>query len=66
MISVLGCVRKGRAPDVVNGSLVCEEDQLTLNVSSNSRNTVEDIILIPFPEPDTWYLALQLVCYQNG
>ncbi|KAK3885702.1 hypothetical protein Pcinc_010089 [Petrolisthes cinctipes] len=66
MISVLGCVRKGRAPDVVNGSLVCEEDQLTLNVSSHSRNTVEDIILIPFPEPDTWYLALQLVCYQNG
>ncbi|XP_071520688.1 post-GPI attachment to proteins factor 6-like isoform X2 [Panulirus ornatus] len=66
LITVMGCVRKGRPPEVENDIIVCEEQQLTLNITSSSRATVEDFILIPFPEPDVWFLALQTICYYNG
>ncbi|XP_063843787.1 uncharacterized protein LOC135090714 isoform X1 [Scylla paramamosain] len=66
LITVIGCVRKGRPPELKNHTLLCEGDSLTLNISSASRSTIEDLILIPFPEPDIWFLALQLVCYYNG
>ncbi|XP_069945132.1 post-GPI attachment to proteins factor 6-like isoform X1 [Cherax quadricarinatus] len=66
LITIVGCVSKGRPPEVRNGSLICEEQQLTLNITSSSRATVEDFILIPFPEPDIWFLALQSICYYNG
>ncbi|XP_042228879.1 transmembrane protein 8B-like isoform X2 [Homarus americanus] len=66
LITVTGCVRKGRPPDVKNDTLICGEPQLTLNVTSSSRATVEDFILIPFPEPDVWFLALQTICYHKG
>ncbi|MPD00150.1 Transmembrane protein 8B [Portunus trituberculatus] len=62
----MGCVRKGRPPELRNHSLVCDDDSLTLNITSASRSTIEDLILIPFPEPDIWFLALQLVCYYDG
>lgn len=66
LITVVGCVRKGRPPEVRNNSLICEEEQLTLNITSASSLTVEAFILIPFPEPDVWFLALQSICYYKG
>ncbi|RXG61843.1 Transmembrane protein 8B [Armadillidium vulgare] len=65
LISVIGCVKKGRPPLVNVDKLECEKD-LTLNISTASFKTVEDFLLIPFPEPDVWYLALHVVCYYKG
>ncbi|ROT80497.1 transmembrane protein 8B isoform X2 [Penaeus vannamei] len=66
LITVVGCIRKARPPEVKDDLLVCDDEQLTLNITSFSASTVTDFILIPFPEPDTWFLALQTICYYKG
>ncbi|KAG0729782.1 Transmembrane protein 8B [Chionoecetes opilio] len=67
LISVVGCVRKGRPPHTTNtATLVCDSPHTTLNITSHSHTTLQDLILVPFPEPDVWFLALQLVCYSRG
>lgn len=66
LITILGCMSKGRPPEVKGETIACEDQQLMLNITSFSSKTVEDFILIPFPEPDIWFLALQTVCFYRG
>ncbi|XP_068218085.1 transmembrane protein 8B-like isoform X2 [Palaemon carinicauda] len=66
LITILGCMRKGRPPEVKDEEILCEDQSLLLNITSFSSKTVEDFILIPFPEPDIWYLALQTICFYRG
>ena len=61
----MGCVSKGRPPMIKNHKLECAKD-LTLNVTSASLDTLENFLLIPFPEPDIWYLALHVLCFYKG
>ncbi|XP_076039876.1 post-GPI attachment to proteins factor 6 isoform X2 [Oratosquilla oratoria] len=64
LIAVVGCVSKGRPPLIVDGQIQCEE-QLLLNVTSRPSSS-RGLLLIPFPEPDTWFLSLMAQCYYKG
>lgn len=37
-----------------------------LNVSSESLTTLDANKLIPYPEPDMWFIAFQANCFFNG
>lgn len=60
VFQVYGCLSKANFPEITNGSLECgKEERLEISWDSLQLNTTK---LIPFPEPDTWYLALQARC----
>ena len=57
---------KGRPAHVTKGRLSCHDAQLSLNISTASAADLEDFLLVPFPEADTWWLALQKVWSRRG
>ncbi|XP_066997236.1 post-GPI attachment to proteins factor 6 isoform X2 [Anabrus simplex] len=65
LLTVTACIRKGRVPSRVNRDIECSTD-LLLSVSSKNSTTMDATKLIPYPEPDMWFIAFQAKCYANG
>jgi len=65
LLSVQACIRKGRPPRFHNGTLRCEPD-LLLTLSSANLSTLDASKLLPYPEPDVWFIGFQTVCSQQG
>lgn len=63
-IEVIVCIRQGRKPKRIKGKIICDDKKLTLNLSSHGKHNGS--IMIPYPMPDTWYIALQAKCSSNG
>jgi hypothetical protein len=63
-ITVMACIRKGRVPSRNNGNIVCPPE-LMLNISSEGLATVDATKLVPYPEPDMWFIAFQAKCIYN-
>ncbi|KDR17993.1 hypothetical protein L798_07174, partial [Zootermopsis nevadensis] len=64
-VVVTACIRKGRVPSRRSGNIQCPLE-LMLNVTSESLATVDATKLVPYPEPDMWYIAFQLKCLHNS
>ncbi|XP_023328883.1 post-GPI attachment to proteins factor 6 [Eurytemora carolleeae] len=59
-LRVYGCLSKGRIPLISEGTLECDDDErIEISADMSEQNVTK---LIPFPEPGTWYLALQAEC----
>ncbi|XP_034934133.1 post-GPI attachment to proteins factor 6-like [Chelonus insularis] len=54
------CVRRSRVPDRVNGEIICHDRSMMMNLSFNKNN---EHLIIPYPQPDTWHIALQTKCF---
>ncbi|XP_015428982.1 PREDICTED: transmembrane protein 8A-like [Dufourea novaeangliae] len=63
LVKVILCIRRGRVPDRVKGSIVCEDSRMLMNLSSFDKH--DSTLLIPYPQPDTWYVALHATCHYN-
>lgn len=57
------CVRRARVPHRLKGQIQCDNEKLTMQLSSKNKKSSN--VLIPYPQPDTWYIALQASCYSN-
>ncbi|CAG7690930.1 unnamed protein product [Allacma fusca] len=71
-IHVFACVRKSRPPEAIcctfdsaNISSCCQDD-LTLHISSKNVTSKDDTLLIPFPEPDAWFISFTTMCFLEG
>ncbi|XP_071439145.1 post-GPI attachment to proteins factor 6 [Hetaerina americana] len=65
LIVVTACIKQGAIPQVINSSIMCSF-KLKMIVTSNNTSTIGATKLIPFPEPDIWFIAFQLNCFING
>ncbi|XP_047355138.1 post-GPI attachment to proteins factor 6-like isoform X6 [Vespa velutina] len=63
LIIVAVCIQRGHAPNILENKVVCEDKKLFMNLSSSGKH--DESILIPYPQPDTWYIFLQATCYIN-
>lgn len=63
-VIVIACVRRARVPDRYNGEIICHDNHMMMNLSSIDRR--DGHLLIPYPQPDTWHVALQTRCLNNG
>jgi hypothetical protein len=63
-LTVTACIRKGRVPSRISGNIECPPE-LMLNVSSESLATLDATKLVPYPEPDMWFIAFQAKCIYN-
>ena len=59
-VEIYGCLEKGREPVVINNKMECSEES-EIKVASDEPPH-ESLMLIPYPEPGTWYLGLQVRC----
>ena len=59
-VEIFGCLEKGREPVVVNNTMVCDEE-LEIRVATDEPPHTA-LTMIPYPEPGTWYLGLQVRC----
>ncbi|KAF4531717.1 hypothetical protein B566_EDAN009342 [Ephemera danica] len=69
LLKVRGCLRKGRPPPLKTAdqhNLLSCPDDLALSLSSRNRATTEGNLIVPFPEPGPWFLAIQATCTNNG
>ncbi|XP_046426903.1 post-GPI attachment to proteins factor 6-like isoform X1 [Neodiprion fabricii] len=64
LVLVEVCIRKGRVPDRINGEIVCQNQNMFMNLSSYGKNI--SALLIPYPESDVWHVAMQAKCYTEG
>ncbi|XP_044017374.1 transmembrane protein 8B-like, partial [Aphidius gifuensis] len=63
---IIICVRRGRVPKHINESLILNNNcdmMMNINISLNNNNN--NTLLIPYPQPDTWYIGLQVKCYSK-
>ncbi|XP_012280579.1 post-GPI attachment to proteins factor 6 isoform X2 [Orussus abietinus] len=58
------CIRQARVPDRMNGRIVCHDRNMSMNLSSFDNH--DGTLLIPYPQPNTWHIALEAKCYMNG
>ncbi|KAJ9580903.1 hypothetical protein L9F63_023918, partial [Diploptera punctata] len=65
LVTVTACIRKGRVPSRNNGDIECPSE-LMLNISSESLANVDATKLVPYPEPDMWFIAFQAKCLYNS
>ncbi|GLH12908.1 Uncharacterized protein GBIM_17566 [Gryllus bimaculatus] len=65
LLTITACIRKGRAPSHINWDIICPPS-LLLNISTATPESVDATKLIPYPEPDMWFIAFQAKCYANG
>ncbi|KAH0546206.1 post-GPI attachment to proteins factor 6-like [Cotesia glomerata] len=63
-VIVIACVRRSQVPDRHNRLIVCHDNRMMMNLSSTDRRDAH--LLIPYPQPDTWHVALQTRCLSNG
>ena len=60
-VEIYGCLEHGREPRVLNQTqMVCSEESEVRVATDEPPHTAT--LLIPFPEPGTWYLGLQVRC----
>ncbi|XP_076760727.1 post-GPI attachment to proteins factor 6 [Xylocopa sonorina] len=64
LVEVKLCVQRGRVPNRIKGNIVCEDSKMSMNLSSFDNH--DGTLLIPYPQPDTWYITLDATCYFNG
>ncbi|XP_054006508.1 post-GPI attachment to proteins factor 6-like isoform X1 [Hylaeus anthracinus] len=64
LVKVVLCIQRGRVPNRLKASIVCEDSKMLMNLSSFSKHDAS--LLIPYPQPDTWYVALHATCHFNG
>ncbi|XP_015182403.1 PREDICTED: transmembrane protein 8A-like isoform X1 [Polistes dominula] len=64
LIVVTVCIQKGHASNILENKIICEDEKLFMNLSSLNKH--DESILIPYPQPDTWYISLQATCYLNN
>ncbi|ODM99932.1 Transmembrane protein [Orchesella cincta] len=71
VLHVFACIRKSRPPEplccaATPGNIsTCCQTGLDLHVSSKNKSLFGDTILIPYPEPDTWYISFTTVCFSG-
>ncbi|XP_015126938.1 post-GPI attachment to proteins factor 6 [Diachasma alloeum] len=63
-VVVFICVRRGRAPWRKKGEIFCDDDKMTMRLETNGKH--DGSLLIPYPQPDTWYIGLQARCFIDG
>ncbi|XP_043605137.1 post-GPI attachment to proteins factor 6-like isoform X1 [Bombus pyrosoma] len=64
LVKVILCVQRGRIPDRIKNNIICENSEMSMILSSFDRH--DGKLLIPYPQPDTWYVSLDTTCYFNG
>lgn len=64
LIIVEVCVQKGRVPNILENKTICVDERLSMYLSSSGKHI--ESILIPYPQPDRWYISLQATCYVNN
>lgn len=64
LVVIKVCVRRARVPDRINGDIICPDESMELKISSYDKRGAS--LLIPYPQPDTWHIALQAKCSING
>ncbi|XP_071863584.1 post-GPI attachment to proteins factor 6 [Bombus fervidus] len=64
LVKVILCVQRGRIPDRIKNNMICEKSEMSMILSSFDRH--DGTLLIPYPQPDTWYVSLDATCYFNG
>ncbi|XP_014213234.1 post-GPI attachment to proteins factor 6-like [Copidosoma floridanum] len=63
-INVTVCISRGRLPKLKDGHMSCIDNHMTMKVSSSGPNSTN--IMIPYPQPDVYYIAFTSTCYVNG
>ncbi|XP_033222344.1 post-GPI attachment to proteins factor 6-like [Belonocnema kinseyi] len=64
LVELSVCIRRARKPDRIKGKIVCRDEQFSMNLSSQGEHN--GTIIIPYPMPDTWHIALQAKCAFKG
>lgn len=66
------CIKQGRRPGTFccnhpeKSSEECCGSGISLKVSSRNLSEVDDIIYIPFPEADVYYMSFKMHCEFEG
>ncbi|XP_063980870.1 uncharacterized protein Dhpd [Diachasmimorpha longicaudata] len=63
-VVVFVCVRRGRVPWRKKGEIFCDDDKMMMRLETNGKH--DGNLLIPYPQPDTWYIGLQARCFIDG
>ncbi|XP_066591112.1 post-GPI attachment to proteins factor 6-like isoform X2 [Prorops nasuta] len=58
------CIYPGQIPKRTEGKNMCNDDNLSIKLSSFHKH--DEFILIPYPQTDTWYISLEASCHMNG
>ncbi|XP_006564295.1 transmembrane protein 8B isoform X3 [Apis mellifera] len=64
LVKVILCIQRGRIPNRIKNNIVCENSRMSMILSSFDKH--DGSLLIPYPQPDTWYVTLDATCYFNG
>ncbi|XP_015609576.1 post-GPI attachment to proteins factor 6 isoform X3 [Cephus cinctus] len=64
LILVTICIQRSRVPNRINGQIICDDENMSMTLSSYNKQ--DGNVLIPYPQPDTWYIGFQAKCYMNG
>ena len=59
-VEIVACLEHGREPAVSNKSLVCQRGAQLVVATDSPPHTAT--LLVPYPEPGSWYLGLQARC----
>ena len=62
-VDVVVCINRGNIPKQEDDHIKCDNKHMILELSNNG--TFNASLLIPYPQPDIWYIAFQAVCYVN-
>ncbi|XP_011300613.1 transmembrane protein 8B [Fopius arisanus] len=58
------CIRRGQMPLRRKGEIVCDDDRMAMRLNTNGKH--DGNLLIPYPQPGTWYIGLEARCFNNG
>lgn len=56
------CVQRGRIPKL-GEYRSCQNDALSMNLSSFDKHNTG--LLIAYPQPDTYYIIINTICYND-
>jgi hypothetical protein len=62
-VNVVICISRGRVPNQASANVTCDNTRMMMRLSSNDMRNSS--LLIPYPQPDTWYIVLHTKCYMN-
>ena len=64
VVIVYACIQKDSIPISEEGASCGNENLLTAN-STVATDMVSDTLYLPYPEAGTWYISMQVECYDN-